>query len=378
METSASRILFFSRDRGSVQSTLPVAVALSRQPGVEVVVLSIPGASARLLEASGLPHQVVDSEAYARDPERYLEAQLGATRPALVVSGSSPARGNPPETPEQFLIQAARRRGVPSVAVLDFWGMYRERFCDNSGKLDHTLLPDRLCVLDHICRSDLHALGVPLERMTVTHNPWFDAIVAEARNARTASPEKPPWAERTYLFVSQPLAENASARGWTYTQDTLFHTLLAALPTDEAAQIIVWPHPAESQKRWSQERLPRRPGTTIEVTAERGGAIFADVDLLVSSHSTVAYEALYHDVPCVSLRLRRPWPNNHIVDRLGLSRQIHSVDELRELIRSTTPATLRAGLRGQRERLCRQGEFFSDGQGTQRVVDVVRMMLGSR
>ena len=55
------------------------------------------------------------------------------------------------------------------------------------------LIPDRLCVLDRMCRDDLVDLGLPDHRLVTTHNPALDDLVKEARLATG----EPGWASPT-------------------------------------------------------------------------------------------------------------------------------------------------------------------------------------
>jgi hypothetical protein len=371
---AAKRILFLSRDHGSVQATVPVMLALSRDPRYALSVVSM-AVSRSVLESHDIRHEPLNEAAYSQDPSACLDALLSRLQPDLVVSGSSPAKGDPPETVEQFLIRAARRRGVPSLGILDFWGLYRERFdCDPEGRAAPALLPDHLCVLDTSCRDDLLALGVPADRLHVTHNPWVDAIVGRADAVRTERPAALQGADRTILFVSQPLAENAAVRKWGYTQDSLFQHLLdglAATSRNQTTRVLVWPHPTEQGERWHPTNLPTRPNVEVRVTDEREFEVLATADLLVTSHSTLAYEALYYGTPCMSLRIGGPGPQGHVTDRLGLSVRITSAEALREFLAQADLRQMRAELIEKRRALARESTFFSDGQATQRVLHVI-------
>ena len=122
MMSGVGKVLFLTRDRGSAQTLSPVIKVMlgHADPCLEVVV---PAVSAGLLAEQGISFRLLDEAEFATNPEACIATILDEVKPDLVVSGSSPARGRLPETPEQYLIPMARRRGIPSLAVLDFWGI---------------------------------------------------------------------------------------------------------------------------------------------------------------------------------------------------------------------------------------------------------------
>ncbi|WP_340117709.1 hypothetical protein [Pelagibius sp. 7325] len=371
------RILVLSRDQGSVQTTLPVVRTLAAGGDIDLDVVSL-AVSRGLLEHQGIASRALDEDAFMHNPPGCMEDLLRSVRPDLVLSGSSPAKGEAPETPEQYLTMAARAAGVPTVAILDYWGMYRERFVSatSAPALDQALIPDRLCVLDTLSRDDLLSLGVPTEHMAVTHNPWMDAVVAEA-----ACPPPPAEEVRSdgpvLLFASQPLAENAALRGWTYSQDTILQAVLNGLPPTAGWRVVIWPHPAEDKARWDRDRLPQPKGVEVVVGRERGAAVLAHVDLLVTSHSTIAYEAAYYSVPCASVRIGGPRLEDHVVDRVGLSRLFMDGDELHRYLAAFDPRREREYMGDCQRALRARGIFFSDGLATQRIVALLHDMVAS-
>lgn len=368
------RILALSKDRGSVQAIVPVVAELGVHLQLTVKLVSPAGCHA-LPAAWGLVSDTLDEGAFAADPEAYMAKVFDEIEPQLLLSGSSPARGITPETPEQFAIREAHRRRIPSVAVLDYWGMYKERFGASDGSIDVTLLPDRLCVLDRRCRDDLQQLGVPIERMVVTHNPWMDGVIRQALDPPPPSDllSNKGW---RVLFVSQPLS------GWLLPnqqppQHELLAALVSALPRagDERHRVLVWKHPAEEEDRWEDVGRFSSDDVEVLVTGERGAAILAHVDIVASVHSTIAYEALHYGTPSLSLRCGVAYLPRSFIDELGLSKLIVTDDEMRSFLGSADPQTLRMLLRARKRRLCEEGVFFSDGKATSRVVvEVLRLV----
>ena len=75
----------------------------------------------------------------------------------------------------------AREREIPSLAYVDSWVNYAERF----GGFRH--LPDEIAVIDEPAREGLVSLGAPPDRVHLVGNPAFDALSRLADEARGAA-----------------------------------------------------------------------------------------------------------------------------------------------------------------------------------------------
>lgn len=257
--------------------------------------------------------------------------------------------------------------------------MYIERFSKDGCSLAKDLLPDRLCVLDRRALSDLVAFGVPLDQMVVTHNPWLDRLVEQLTNKEFAQSLRTT-RDITVLLISQPLAEMRQVRGWGYDQYTLFEYLLAAMPISgryqAGATLQVLPHPSEDTARW-KSLFARNGRLNINVVLCRNASpiLLRDADYVVTSHSTLAYEALYFGTPCILLRPTVEAVLNSWIEDAGLAQVFYDVESLRRYLTTSDPECERIkGLRFKQE-LESAGLFFSDGKATGRVVEeALRLM----
>lgn len=376
MMSAEKRILFLSRDRGSVQTMIPVISRLHGSNGVSLQVI-IPDSCRDLLSEPFFRSELLDEDSFLFDPVAYIDEILDRVEPDLVVSGSSPARSCPPDTPEQYLILRARRRGIRSVAILDFWGMYAERFISRGDQIDSALMPDKLCVLDRHCRDELIGLGAVPEQLVITHNPWLDSLTEQVVEA----PDSSVLLDRhdlRVLFVSQPYEETRAIRGWPFTQGGLLQGLLDALPPAQPGRrhlVLIWIHPAETADRWQSGNLCERSDVVLRICKTRGASVLAHVDLVLSGHSTVTYEALHLGTPCVFFRPGSPRLPSQIAESMGLVELVDSMDALRAMLSRFNAAESRAELECARRRLVTQGNFFSDGQATRKVLRVIDSLL---
>jgi hypothetical protein len=141
--------------------------------------------------------------------------------------------------------ELARRAGKRSVAFLDHWGNFRERFA--RGGEQH--LPDEIWVGDE----PAHVLArqcFPELPVTLVPNPYFDDLrrdIAARRQPRAADD-----GSLRVLFVSEPLREHGASQfgnelHWGYTEFDALRYLLAQLPSlgGQVVSVTARPHPSE-------------------------------------------------------------------------------------------------------------------------------------
>ena len=160
---------------------------------------------------------------------------------------------------------------VPSVAVLDFWGNYWQRF-STPGKKDFAYLPTRICVMDDVAKEEMAAEGFPADRLVVTGNPHFDHFA----DGITSDEEE----DTRILFISQPLRAVGALPGYTpsaYDEYAVLRDLikiLARLP--ERFFLSLRLHPKEPTDKFTEylgPRVRRAPEATLEEALSHAGLI---------------------------------------------------------------------------------------------------------
>ncbi len=145
---------------------------------------------------------------------------------------------------ELHAIGLARAAGTPSVAWLDHWVQYRERFM-RSGVL---CLPDEIWVSDAnawtLARRHLPELPVYL-----TENPYFADVRTELAGAASVYPALPH--ELTILYVCEPVREAALRQfgnplHWGYSEEQALRYFLDNLRAlGPVGRVVIRPHPSE-------------------------------------------------------------------------------------------------------------------------------------
>ena len=151
----------------------------------------------------------------------------------------------------------ARDQGKPSIAFLDHWVNYRERFVRNG----ETRLPDEIWVGDVLARDMAREIfpGLPVRHVD---NPYFEDLRRELVLLPRSVRVNPKAAQ--ILYVCEPLREHAlrqygDERHWGYTEEDAlryFLTHLDALGTP-VERVVVRPHPAESPDKyaWAEQKF---------------------------------------------------------------------------------------------------------------------------
>jgi hypothetical protein len=135
-------------------------------------------------------------------------------------------------------IRLARAKGKPSVAWLDHWVQYRQRFERGGG----------LCLPDEVWVSDRDALAL--------ENPYFADIRTELAKASRVYGALP--GRLTILYACEPVREAAlrqfgDALHWGYTEEQALRYFLDNLGVLGApvGRIVIRPHPSETAGKYA-------------------------------------------------------------------------------------------------------------------------------
>ncbi|HTO73243.1 MAG TPA: hypothetical protein VMJ30_05460, partial [Gemmatimonadales bacterium] len=232
----------------------------------------------------------------------------------------------------------ARELGVPSLAVLDFWGQYRGRFTWQN----HLEMPDRIAVMDDVARGEMLREGFPAIRLAVTGQPALDELSEYAkpevrsschrelrRRARIEDLPGP-----VILYASQPLSQlhDPAVLGF-HERDVLIDTVAAAGAVlarhRQHATLVIKPHPREVGHPIA---LPQSgPSLTVRLLNESDVSprlAAAGADLVVGMNSMLLLEACLLGTPVVSYQPGLKQPDVLPSNRLGWSRGVFNRADL--------------------------------------------------
>lgn len=135
-------------------------------------------------------------------------------------------------------IALAGERGLPSIAWLDHWVNYRERF----ERAERTVLPGEIWVGDEFALARAREL-FPGTRVTLAGNPYFEDVRAESRRF----PPRPATGPATVLYVCEPV------RNDVYDEHQALAFFLQRLSDlgVPVERVIVRPHPCDPAGKYA-------------------------------------------------------------------------------------------------------------------------------
>ncbi len=265
-------------------------------------------------------------------------AQILSTREAaLLLTGTSV---NPFGLEKQF-IGEARRIGLASLTVLDFWSNYALRFSDDTGRL--AFVPDLIAVMDDRALNEMVTEGFSPSRLVITGQPAFDELasyrsrMSPARRSTVRHSLGVGSEELLVVFASQPLSElygtdPANPKYPGYDETAVLELLVDALDrvAEKYGQAIVLAirlHPRERTDRF-QTVYSRR----IRLLVPTNGASSCDVataaDLVTGMTSAFLVEASYLGCTTISLQPGLRLPDVLQLDRRGLGSTVYREEEI--------------------------------------------------
>jgi hypothetical protein len=183
------RIVAAAHDPGGANAVAATVAAL-RDAGEDVVAYA-KGPALRQFEALG-----VGCEEVAGDHARAI-ADLDGD---VLVTGTSAL-----DSFERELLATAAGRGMPSLALIDYWANYRARFTANP--LGAAVMPDLIAAIDDPCAAEMADDGLPADRIRVVGQPYFGWLLDHR-------PPAPASDEHEVLFLSQPGQNEVEALRW--------------------------------------------------------------------------------------------------------------------------------------------------------------------
>jgi hypothetical protein len=380
--TSRKKVFATSWHPGGAHAILPVIKKLAEDGSVDVVVLGHEFSEPIFSEA-GIAFQTIKDFGLTDISEESMEKLLKKVSPDLVLTGTGSQEGKKNDIIEQTTMCAARKLGIASLAVLDYWANYSRRFTDERTGKKLDVLPNKIAVMDETAKLDMLKEGFPESLLVITGNPHFDNLVEKAESFTEAQKQE---IRRSIGFSSGTLfflacnvfSQWKTINGyWDLDVVKLVSRALSALPaqtnTDVDIKVVVRLHPRmpEKDKQEIIEFLGRAVKIKVDQDANpnRSQVLAMSADLTIVEDSTLGIEAVLMKRPCISLQ-----PGLLIEDSLIVSKKrivpvgYKEKDCLNLLSRAVDP-----GFRAQIVK--KYAGFSTDGKATERVASLVYSLL---
>lgn len=258
-------------------------------------------------------------------PVRVLERAIRRWQPACVLTTNSPRA-------ERAALLAARRLGVPSLCLIDMFGLWER---DWLVRVDYS---DALCVLNPQVAASLVEAGRPSGHVRVTGNPAFDGIRDPALVALGQALRRDVgWeGQRVFLYASSPEPEavtGIAGHGDPAWPQCIEAQLVEAVLADPSLALWVRRHPSEA----SAHDIRAAAHPRIRVAEGPLHAYLHACDDVVVTVSTVGLEAHLAGRKVTQVR-------GSILDGLspylsmGIAQRELSSDEIRSRLSEPVPA----------------------------------------
>jgi hypothetical protein len=149
---------------------------------------------------------------------------------------------------ERLAIKNAKKYNIKTIAYLDHWVNYKERFLE----LDELILPDEIWVNDIYAR-DLAKNTFPNSEIKIVVNYFFEEIENYFN-----SKEKTTSKSNRLLYVCEPISEHALKQHgdryyWGYTEFDALNYLFdnIGLINQKINKITIRPHPSENGNKYN-------------------------------------------------------------------------------------------------------------------------------
>lgn len=305
------RVALYARQVGTAAAFAPVLRSLKTR-AAEVVALCSAAATATL--AGEGPSHVVS---------RFEDANviLRDQRPDILVTGTSESV----EDDAKYWAWASER-GVPSIAFVDQWVSYGQRFSPSrSGRVE--VEPDIIAVVDARAERRMREAGASAARLVVVGSPALDDLrprkdgAAESLREGLLSEHQ---ASRVALLATEPLPgspdEVRASHGFT-DLDCLVAALSAlsaqAVSSGHRIVAVIRAHPRDTPARLLSLQRPR-DGITILTRSDPKRAALLSSDIVLGMRSMLLLEAAFAGRPTVSVQLERKTESDLTDDREGI------------------------------------------------------------
>lgn len=261
-------------------------------------------------------------EKYRGTSKEELVAFLNSLQEKIPASAMLTSAASFPEEDmsEKYAWKWATLAGIPTIAVLDQWHNYRERFSGPNGTQMCEYLPDMICAMDESARQGMIREGIPAERIRVTGHPKLACLRAarginrskEIKNVRKGLGITDN--QSLILFVSEPFS---SGFGYEvgFTEVSILKELLlyfyerhTTMRKSDNIRLVIKLHPKNSpdvfrqiEKGYDAVWKTIRPVTTAhDVSVE---SLLLASDVVIGMASIMLMESIALGRPTVSLQI---------------------------------------------------------------------------
>lgn len=305
-------IAIVARQPGSATALAPLIHSLRDNTEIACLVLGLEHAI-HAWNSMGITAQAVNSFTDAL-------SHLVRAHPSLLLTGTSFNAVD-----DGHFWNWAREQSIPSIAFVDHWTNYRQRF-SSAPDCPYDCLPEYIAVIDTLMAQRLIEMDCPKQRILVMGHPGWDDLIRWHHHDNLGLRRELAGDSVLILFVSEPLARFYGTKGTKnslgYTEKDALALLFDVLDMvgknrGETYTVAIKPHP-----------LDNTPSVPIMIpSGKRIRACLVEFDRLelvaaaevvIGMNSLLLYEAALMGKPVVALQPDRIYPSDLVDHHPGI------------------------------------------------------------
>lgn len=142
---------------------------------------------------------------------------------------------------DSFFWNKAEREGVPSIAFVDSWINYFERFTLRK-KFDRT--PKYIGVIDNLMFQRMLEAGAPKEKLRILGHPRFDKLIELFTQSNSTFPSKK---NKTIVIFTGPAGKNVKEEYGYTSYEVVKEILILFSKSKHEVKVVLKPHPTENR-----------------------------------------------------------------------------------------------------------------------------------
>lgn len=369
------KILAVSWHPGGANAIVPVIKALIDAKGMDVVTVGHQFSRA-IFEKNGISFKTISDYDLTDVSVKSMETLLQAERPDLVLTGTSTQDAKNMDVIEQTITLAAKHLRIKSLAVLDFWANYSERFSDMFTQEVFKFLPDQIAIMDSIAFEAMKKEGFDPEGLTITGNPFFDNLSAKAKNfdedQKRSLREKIGLNPKCLIFYAGNVFKD---KGITFGFSDLDNIkiiveVITGLSLDKFS-VVVKLHPRTPANDHKEIALYINNHPKIKLITDMDSQQIALAsDIVVVAFSTIGIEMVYMGKPCISFQPGLKSGDQLIISKQGFIPVGYTAEDCLSELRKAM-----FSIEHRKKMLEQASGFRTDGKATKRVMKLIHKML---
>ena len=300
------KILFYINEPGAANVIEPLIEKVQQISEVSVHIIASSFVRERLKKYS---LNLIDSDNF------FTEKKLNIKEYRLVITGAS----FPPDR-EIRLWQECSLEGVLSIAILDQWMHYRERFCLEKAEL--LRFPSMIGIMDNLGKKEMLNEGFPEDVLYISGHPYLESVQLKmntfSRNEQSFS---------NILFLAEPrhLGKNLG-----YNEHDIFEILLKGLEEvyfDKNVKLTCKLHPRHKKNSFDRYK---NVASNIDLMIDADSnmkELINNNDIIIGMSSVSLIEATLLKKPIISLQVGLNTTDPFLFSRTGVLDAALSYDD---------------------------------------------------